>query len=385
MAQIAAAVVCAVVSVGVAATAVQAQEAAQPPSKPEPAKAKPDRAAKPASQSGPKAGPSRSAQPQSADGEPTVATAKDPAAALASYNAGVKSYQGGKFDAAIVAFNAAINAGGLPNAQLAKALYYRGASYQQSSKHGQAISDLNSALWFKGGLDEAERADATKLREAAYADAGLADQVPAANARQSLETGAISSSRDGARPSSSGSVLNAVPAAQAAEPSSGLGGIGSMFGNLFGTNSSGSGSPGQTQSVPAVRAAAALPTSSDATPEVLPWANRPPSGASAPAEVAPAPSVAPQPDAAAKPKKAGTFRIQVAAVKSRDEASAVITKLQGLGGEIAALPPVVDEANFGSMGKFFRVRLGPFADAAAAKVPCAALKAGGLDCLVMAK
>ena len=340
-------------------TAARAQDAEPVPAQAAPAKVKVKKA-KPAA-----AGPGQ---------QDAVAPAKDPAVALAVYTSGVKAYQGGKFDLAVQSMNSAVN-GGLANNLMPKALYYRGAAFQKLGKPGQAISDLTSALWFKDGLDTAERAEATKLRASAYADAGLSDQGQAAQQQggdqRVAETGAI----PGAKPA-------------AAEPSSGGGGIGSLFGNLFGGGSSSKPAAVATP-VPAAVAAPA-PTAppekvARSEPEVLPWAGKS-AGVGAPATAAAtAVAAARAPGAVAKPKKVGTYRIQVAAVKSRDEASAVIAKLQTLGGAVASAPSAVDETKFGSMGTFFRVRLGPYASVAATKAPCDALKAGGLDCLVTAK
>ena len=74
-----------------------------------------------------------------------------------------------------------------------------------------------------------------------------------------------------------------------------------------------------------------------------------------------------------------------AIVPGKPEASEVLAKLKAAGGMLAEAPASVDEATFGTMGTFYRVRLGPYANAAAAKAPCDALKASGLDCLVTAK
>jgi tetratricopeptide (TPR) repeat protein len=327
-------------------------------------------------------------------GAAAAAAAKDPAVALASYTSGVKSYQAGKFDAAVQSMNAAVNNGGLPSAQLAKALYYRGAAYKQLGKPGQAVSDLTSALWLKGGLDDAERAEASRLRSAAYADAGLTEQGQAATSRSTVaDAGGITT---GSLTPQAGPQLNAVPAESgAAAPDGGLGGIGKLFGNLFGGGSSqpqvtASPAPAPAQSAAAVAAptsapAATVPAASGA--EVLPWAGKPVALAAAAPEPATAPAAAVSPAAAKAPaaKKAGSYRIQVAAVKTRDEASAVIAKLQGIGGTLAATPAAVDETTFGAMGTYYRVRLGPYASAAETKAPCTALKASGLDCLVTAK
>ena len=354
------ALVCAAVVGNAMQTPSQAQTA--------PEQAAPKAAAKPK-----RAKPTAAAPGQQPDA--AAPSAKDPAIALAAYTSGVKSYQAGKFEPAILSLNNAINNGGLATNLMAKALYYRGAASQQSGKSGQAISDLTSALWFKTGLEATERAEAAKFRSAAYRDAGLPETAAGQSSGQSApsETGALSSGLTASSP--------APPPAQSS---------GSAFGNLFGGSASQSPPPpvqaAAAPPVPPVPVAVAA-ASSDRAPEVLPWANN---GSATPDSAPPAAPASPPPKAvktvkAAKPAKAGAFRVQVAAVKTRDEASSIVSKLQTLGGAIAATPSAVDETTFGSMGKFFRVRLGPYASAAEAKAPCEALKASGLDCLVTGK
>jgi cell division septation protein DedD len=293
---------------------------------------------------------------------------------MAAYNRGVTAYQAGKFAETVVSMNTALQAGVLTSNLLAKALYYRGAASQQQGKPGQAISDLTSALWLKGGLDETERAEAARFRSAAYRDAGLA------------EGGEVASGSSSQGSSANSPVKSGLSGEGTSEQASGLGGIGNLFGNLFGGSKPAPPQPppATTAVTPPVQASPAAPTG----PEVLPWASgsgvasaAPPTTPSEPATGAPKPhKVAANPGA-----KAGSYRIQVAAVKSRDEASAIISKVQALGGAVAAAGSSVDEATFGSMGTFYRVRVGPFPTAAATREPCAALKASGLDCLVTAK
>lgn len=356
---------CTAVIIAAPTHAQTAPEQAAPKAAAKPKRATAPAAAAPAQQ--PEAGPA----------------AKDPAAALAAYTAGVKAYQAGKFEPAILSLNSAINNGGLASNLMAKALYYRGAASQQSGKSGQAISDLTSALWFKTGLEDGERAEAAKFRSAAFRDAGLPETAVGQSSGQPAptETGALA-------PASGLSAKTQSAKTQAPAEAQSSSGLGSVFGNLFGGSSSKAPDP-----PPPAQAAPSPPPSqvaaANSEPEVLPWANRPVTqDAPAPAEPAPKKAAAPKAPAKpaiAKPAKAGDFRVQVAAVKTRDEASAIVSKLQALGGAIAATPSAVDETTFGSMGKFFRVRLGPYASAAEAKAPCEALKASGLDCLVTGK
>ena len=110
----------------------------------------------------PQAAPAAAAAPQ----DDTALKQKEAAAAHASYEAGVKSYQAGKYEPAVQSLTSALRGGGLSSTDMAHALFYRGVSFKKQSKPGLAISDLTSSLWLKNGLTDAERANAT-------ADSGL--------------------------------------------------------------------------------------------------------------------------------------------------------------------------------------------------------------------
>jgi cell division protein FtsN len=104
-------------------------------------------------------------------------------------------------------------------------------------------------------------------------------------------------------------------------------------------------------------------------------------------------AAAPQSAVAAKPSKpkaasvpSGKYRLQVAAVRSRSEAEAVAASLmQKYGGKLGPRRPVVDEAVIGSMGTFYRVRVGPYANAKEPQQLCGTLRTSGFDCLVVTK
>jgi cell division septation protein DedD len=80
----------------------------------------------------------------------------------------------------------------------------------------------------------------------------------------------------------------------------------------------------------------------------------------------------------------GKFRLQVAAVRSRSEAEALAGLVVGRHAEqLGGRQPEVDEAVIGSMGTFYRVRLGPYANAKEPEQLCVALRSDGFDCLVV--
>ena len=100
---------------------------------------------------------------------------QDPAEAQRVIESALKQLQAGKAEQAAQAVSAAVAGGNLPPAVLAKALYVRGAAHRRQGRPAQAISDLTSALWLRGGLGGDEREEAIKEKAQAYADAGLAD------------------------------------------------------------------------------------------------------------------------------------------------------------------------------------------------------------------
>jgi len=79
------------------------------------------------------------------------------------------------------------------------------------------------------------------------------------------------------------------------------------------------------------------------------------------------------------------WRIQLAAYRSRERALAAWRRLVGAQPDLLAVfTPMVERADLGAqMGVFFRLRIGPFADAAGARTLCQALKARKVDCIVV--
>ena len=108
---------------------------------------------------------------------------QDPVEAQRAIDAADKLLQGGKAEQAAQALTATLAGGNLPPAIMARALYMRGTAYRQQSKPAQAISDLTSALWLKGGLTAEDRQAALKQRAGAYADAGLTESGEIASCR----------------------------------------------------------------------------------------------------------------------------------------------------------------------------------------------------------
>jgi cell division protein FtsN len=116
------------------------------------------------------------------------------------------------------------------------------------------------------------------------------------------------------------------------------------------------------------------PPAAPAATNDLPWTPATSAPAAAPAKVA----------TAAPASAGGKYKLQVAAVRSRDEAERLAQTLHSYpavrDGIVSA---EIDEAVIGSMGTFYRVRLGPYADASEPGQLCKTLKPQGFDCLVV--
>ena len=109
------------------------------------------------------------------------------AGAQRSLEAGIDSYRDGALEVAIEAFSDALQQGDLSPQQTAQAFYYRGLSYRELRRPGQAISDLSAAIAVKGGLSKAQLKDATRNRAGAYQEAGITGKESVVTARSQDE------------------------------------------------------------------------------------------------------------------------------------------------------------------------------------------------------
>jgi tetratricopeptide (TPR) repeat protein len=347
----------------------------------------------------------------------------DPVEAQRAVDHASKLIEAGKTEQAIQVLSAALAAGNLPPAIMAKALLYRGIAYRQQKKPAQAISDFTSALWLKAGLSEADRAEGLRQRAAAYAEAGLGQAGEAAPAA-AKETRSKERTASPA-PWSDGTTTSAPPAHTAAlnhEPSAPAAASGGwdLFANLFGGGTAAS--PVAVQPAPAApRPEAAAPAAPRPDPATA--APRPDTAAILNAENSTAERSAParrtqangwsrqtqvesaraarvetaaistkeEPQRRATvvpepPTRSGNLRIQIAAVRTQAEAQALAAKvMREHAGTLAKREPQIDQTIMGNMGSFYRVLIGPFASAQETQSICAKLKGTGLDCLVTAQ
>lgn len=98
-----------------------------------------------------------------------------------------------------------------------------------------------------------------------------------------------------------------------------------------------------------------------------------------PTPAAPAPS-APQ------PAPGGGYRIQIAALPSEAEAQATWKRLAAKHNSVlAGKQPIIQRTDLGTLGIFYRVQLGPYADQSESQRLCNDFKRSGLDCFVTAQ
>lgn len=187
--------------------------------------------------------------------------------------------------------------------------------------------------------------------------------------------------------------LNAVPSEQSNSPApatsgSSGGGIGGFFSNLF------SPSAKPAAAAPDGAAASGVTTASTTqpSPQTSSWSDQTSLAegaakkgkASKVAAATPAAAPAAEGKATAVKTKSGKFKLHIAAVRSRAEAEALAQKLaQEHGGTLRDRAPAVDEAVIGSMGTFYRVRVGSYATADEPRGLCNTLRNSGYDCLVV--
>jgi cell division septation protein DedD len=322
----------------------------------------------PAKSAGQKASPKG---PNAEDGEAEKAPAKkkrqDPAEAQRAIDAAVKLLEAGKAEPAAQSLSTVLGGGNLPPAIMAKALLYRGIAYRQQKKPAQAIADLTSALWLKGGLGENDRKDALRQRTSAYQEAGLSDSgEPVAPATPApTRTASAAGAPDNGSPVQEGAPAN-------------------PFSGWFGGSSSAPSStpPPPQQQAPSTTASIESEPSQPVT--AAPTRRAATSGWSRNTQVRGGGTAEPAVAVAAAARPEGKFRIQVGLARSQADAEALATKVKREHGAVLATrDPEIDETVVGNMGSFYRVRIGPFATAQEGQATCAKLKGPGIDCLVV--
>jgi cell division septation protein DedD len=147
-----------------------------------------------------------------------------------------------------------------------------------------------------------------------------------------------------------------------------------FFSNIFGGSTS---APATSAQVPAgVTTASTGPVA-----ETSSWSNATIVNEGGSAKSA---SKTPQVAAGAKTATKGKYKVHIAALRSRADAEALAQQLVAQhGADLDNHVPTVDEAVIGSMGTFYRVRIGGYASQEEPQGLCNKLRTSGLDCLVV--
>lgn len=182
---------------------------------------------------------------------------------------------------------------------------------------------------------------------------------------------------------------SAVTAAQAdagqanggqAAPASQTGGFSDFFSNLFSGGSNASAAPAEAPT------GVTTASTSQANPQTSSWSDTTSltqSGVKPSAKKASGKTAAAAPEKTAQ-SKGGKYKLHIAALRSRAAAEALAQKLmQEHAGDLHDRKPAVDEAVIGSMGTFYRVRVGSYKTADEPRGLCNTLRNSGYDCLVV--
>jgi cell division septation protein DedD len=145
--------------------------------------------------------------------------------------------------------------------------------------------------------------------------------------------------------------------------------------------------PAAAEAAPqAAASAAAAPQAAEAAPQQVAALPAPPPPEAKPK---PAPKPVAQQTAAAAPAAAAATKyvVQVGSKKNQTDALASFADMQQKYPSLLAnYRPIVQKADLGAKGTWYRLRIGPIADKTAANKLCGQLKSQGLpDCLVMAQ
>jgi cell division septation protein DedD len=284
-------------------------------------------------------------------------------------------------------------AAGPPNPPAAVAEVTRQAPDSQAAIDAANARKLASTPVETGGLQSAavgsligDQGRASQPAAVAAAPAAVSAQAPVAEATPAIPA-PIPATAAAPTPVLAAVPMDAAPAA--ASTGGALNSVTGFFSNMF----SGGGKTAAATATAPVASALVTTASTSPTSATSSWTDSTSvaNGASKKAAAAPAAQVAAvavpaaaAPAAAAPAVKGGKYKIHIAAVRSKAEAEALAQKLSAQNGAaLKSRSPVVDEAVIGSMGTFYRVRVGSYATAEEPRGVCNTLRASGFDCLVV--
>ncbi|MGD0531598.1 MAG: SPOR domain-containing protein [Methyloceanibacter sp.] len=359
-----------------------------------------------------------------------MATAHAQEGGAGGLSGGASAFSSGKYEAAVRQLTAALGSDKISASDAAKALYYRGLSYQRLGQSPRAVADLGSAIWL--GLSPSERLSAMVNRSLAYRAAGLKTEADAelASARKSDKNGDVDrlladnggsaadaaaiaafstevrpagSSAPGtpanaeAKPGFGATVTASEPPARTADastpsswtttspqalPSSSSGNrISQWWGSIRGTSNEAELKPSSEANEKPPAAPPAAPTawttqtqaaSTDAAPAASGAAGGPGTRVAVATPTAPVPSAS-----------RGDYRLQLSPTRSEDEARQLWQKVLSQNQQLSSIEPRIEKTDMGNLGTFYRLQIGPFPDKAESLKLCNALKRSGIDCFLV--
>ena len=322
-----------------------------------------------------------------AEGEAAAGGPRDPAAIDKTLQAAQKSLDTNKPDQAVGQINSLIATGGLDARSMARALALRGHAYKKQGKPAQAISDLQSALYLRNGLNETERAAALQARTEAYREAGLGEAPPVGGSAktQPVKSTSVSSTPAAAPPPAAASnIATATVSAKPEAPAASGGGVGGFFSNLFGASKQAApaAEPAPRPKAPADPAISSWTSAEEKPGKAVKQASAATATASA-ATAATKPAAAEAKTAAAPAPASEVRYMRLAASRTEAEAKALADRVRKEhGSQFGQRDYQVAQEVIGNMGTFYRVRIGPYSDAREATGHCSTLRNKGVDCHV---
>ncbi|MFN4090640.1 MAG: SPOR domain-containing protein, partial [Alphaproteobacteria bacterium] len=83
--------------------------------------------------------------------------------------------------------------------------------------------------------------------------------------------------------------------------------------------------------------------------------------------------------------RAGVFRVQIASLRSEDEARAAWERTRRAHSDLLGrMEPTIERVDLGARGIYFRLQAGPLSEKTLADMLCSQLKARNVGCIVVA-
>lgn len=332
---------------------------------------------------------------------------------------GNKALTGGNFKAAIKYFSRAMRGNGVESKDVAVALLNRGIAHREAGKAGQAIADINAALFLKE-LSSTLTARAYFHRGLAYRAVGMAkrgstdlgeakrlapgDKV-IAQGLKALGSGVKIATRPATVPSFSTTTIPTTTSRKReretrtpkAKPKPNPV-IGSFQTEVRAEpQRRTAAAPAQPKKTTPPRQAPLASWSTSVTSEEEPkpepktgrvgrffgnlWGS---SDKEKDEQVAATQQAAPA--AAPVASGGGKYRLQLASVKTQDEAQKVWSRISSRHKTlIGARQPTIEKTTLGTLGTFYRLQIGPFSDKTESLKLCNSFKRSGVECFLISQ